>query len=64
MDHITVTSNGRSYRMACDDGEEERLAALAERFDGASGKFVDHQWHIGAHLAIFGQTGGGEKLVK
>tara|TARA_R110002020_G_scaffold266483_3_gene481356 strand:+ start:7433 stop:7813 length:381 start_codon:yes stop_codon:yes gene_type:complete len=35
MSHITVTINGRSYRMACDDGEEERLAALAERFDGA-----------------------------
>lgn len=35
MSHITVTINGRNYRMACDDGEEERLAALAERFDGA-----------------------------
>lgn len=35
MSHITVTINGRSYRMACDDGEEQRLASLAERFDGA-----------------------------
>ena len=35
MSHITVPINGRSYRMACDDGEEERLTALAQRFDEA-----------------------------
>jgi cell division protein ZapA len=35
MAQITVTINGRSFRMACDDGEEERLSALARRFDGA-----------------------------
>lgn len=34
MPQITVTINGRSFRMACDDGEEERLMALAKRFDG------------------------------
>jgi len=34
MAQINVTINGRSFRMACDDGEEERLIGLAERFDG------------------------------
>jgi cell division protein ZapA len=34
MAQINVTINGRSFRMACDDGEEERLLGLAERFDG------------------------------
>ncbi len=34
MAQITVTINGRSFRMACDDGEEERLMRLARRFDG------------------------------
>ncbi|MXN65385.1 cell division protein ZapA [Stappia sp. GBMRC 2046] len=34
MPQITVTINGRSFRMACDEGEEERLTSLAERFDG------------------------------
>ncbi|MBA5777274.1 cell division protein ZapA [Stappia sp. F7233] len=34
MPQITVTINGRSFRMACDEGEEERLTALATRFDG------------------------------
>ncbi|MTI16590.1 cell division protein ZapA [Rhodobacteraceae bacterium RKSG542] len=33
MAQITVTINGRSFRMACDDGEEERLLGLAQRFD-------------------------------
>lgn len=34
MAQINVTINGRSFRMACDDGEEERLIGLAKRFDG------------------------------
>ncbi|TYC75829.1 cell division protein ZapA [Stappia sp. BW2] len=34
MAQITVTINGKSFRMACDDGEEERLMGLAARFDG------------------------------
>ncbi|MHA7776450.1 cell division protein ZapA [Roseibium sp. M-1] len=34
MAQITVTINGKSFRMACDDGEEERLQGLAARFDG------------------------------
>ncbi|GGB32735.1 cell division protein ZapA [Roseibium aquae] len=34
MAQITVTINGKTFRMACDDGEEERLMGLARRFDG------------------------------
>lgn len=33
MASVSVTINGRGYRMACDEGEEEHLAALAEKFD-------------------------------
>ncbi|WP_068313433.1 cell division protein ZapA [Polycladidibacter hongkongensis] len=33
MAQVTVTINGRTYRMACDDGEENRLHGLAGRFD-------------------------------
>jgi cell division protein ZapA len=29
MAHVVVTIAGRTYRMACDDGEEARLEALA-----------------------------------
>jgi cell division protein ZapA len=35
MAQVMVTVAGRRYRMACDDGEEERLEALGERFDAA-----------------------------
>lgn len=30
MGHVTVTLNGRSYRLRCGEGEEERLFALAQ----------------------------------
>ncbi len=33
MAQVAVTINGRNYRMACDDGEEERLVGLGRRFD-------------------------------
>lgn len=29
MGQVSVTLNGRTYRLACDDGEEERLIELA-----------------------------------
>jgi cell division protein ZapA len=35
MAQVNVTISGKSYRMACDDGEEERLAQLAETLDQA-----------------------------
>ena len=33
MNHINVTINGRQYRMACEDGQENRLLGLAEDFE-------------------------------
>jgi cell division protein ZapA len=30
MGQVTVTLNGRSYRLRCGDGEEQRLIALAD----------------------------------
>ncbi len=33
MAQITVNINGRSYRMACEDGQEAHLQLLAEQFD-------------------------------
>jgi cell division protein ZapA len=31
--HVSVTINGRQYRMACDDGQEHHLARLAHDLD-------------------------------
>jgi|SRR5512134_1085050 cell division protein ZapA len=33
MSQINVTINGRQFRMACEDGEEEHLSRLAEDLD-------------------------------
>ncbi|WP_309082676.1 cell division protein ZapA [Chelativorans sp.] len=38
MAQVTVTIDGKAYRMACDEGQEEHLIALAERFD----RYVAH----------------------
>ncbi len=43
MSHVSVTINGRQFRMACDDGQEEHLLRLAgtvnEKVDALKGSF-------------------------
>ncbi len=34
MPSVNVTINGKNYRMACDEGQEDHLVALAAKFDG------------------------------
>ena len=34
MAEVHVTINGRQFRMACEDGQEEHLVALARELDG------------------------------
>ena len=34
MAQVTVTIDGKAYRMACDDGQEAHLEGLASYFDG------------------------------
>ncbi|MCL7998440.1 cell division protein ZapA [Brucella sp. 21LCYQ03] len=38
MATVTVTIDGKAYRMACDEGQEEHLSGLAHRFD----QYVTH----------------------
>ncbi len=38
MAQVTVTIDGKSYRMACDEGQEDHLIDLATRFD----RYVGH----------------------
>ena len=35
MAQVNVMINGKTYRMACDDGQEEHLAGLAERLNAS-----------------------------
>ena len=59
MAHVTVTIAGRSYRMACGDGDESRLEGLAAMFDGrieelrgAFGEIGDMRLHVMAALTV------------
>src|SRR3712207_5926627 len=59
MAQVTVTIAGRSYRMACSDGDEARLEGLAAMFDGrieelrgAFGEIGDMRLHVMASLTV------------
>ena len=47
MAHVNVSICGRTYRMACDEGEEDRLVALAGAFDS----MIEHL------RGVFGEVG-------
>ena len=47
MAQVTVTIDGKAYRMACDEGQEDHLIGLAEQFD----RYVGHL------KASFGEIG-------
>ena len=59
MGQVTVSLNGRAYRLKCEDGDEPRLFALVEhvraRIDGLIGEFGqvgdDHLLLLAALLA-------------
>ncbi len=47
MAQVQVTVNGRNYSIACDDGEEEHLAGLAEYVDGRVSELASSLGQIG-----------------
>ena len=59
MTQVSVTIAGRSYRMACEEGEEARLEALARDYDAkiaemrqAFGEIGDMRLHVMAALTF------------
>ncbi len=59
MAHVNVTIAGKTYRMACAEGEESHLSALAEGFDArieemrkAFGEIGDMRLHVMAALTV------------
>ncbi len=59
MPQVTVTIAGKSYRMACADGEEAHLAGLAQLLDGkigemrrTFGEIGDMRLHVMAAITI------------
>ena len=47
MAQVNVRISGKTYRMACDDGEEDRLAELAERLNRAVEQLRERFGEIG-----------------
>ncbi|MEX0852924.1 MAG: cell division protein ZapA [Bauldia sp.] len=47
MGQVNVTISGKSYRMACDDGQEQRLTALAERLNASIEQLRERFGEIG-----------------
>ncbi len=47
MAQVTVTIDGKSYRMACEEGQQEHLMMLAGRFDRYIGHLKDQFGAIG-----------------
>ena len=70
MAQINVRIAGRLYRMACGEGEEEHLRALAVRLDGkidelrgAFGEIGDSRITVMAALTIADQLGEAERRL-
>jgi len=47
MAQVSVTINGKTYRMACDDGQEQHLAGLAERLNNSIDQLRERFGEIG-----------------
>lgn len=47
MPEVSVTINGRTYRMACDAGQEEHLARLSKELDARIARLRDSFGEIG-----------------
>lgn len=47
MAQVTVTIDGKAYRMACEEGQEGHLTDLANRFDGYVGHLKGQFGEIG-----------------
>ncbi len=47
MGQVSVTLNGRTYRLRCEDGEEQRLLALAEHVRGKVDRLLSEFGQIG-----------------
>jgi cell division protein ZapA len=71
MAHVTVSINGKHYRMACDDGQEAHLTTLAERLDetieelkGAFGEVGDTRLAVMAGIVMTDKLSEVERRLK
>jgi cell division protein ZapA len=70
MAPVTVTINGRQYRMACEDGEEDHLTRLADEFNqrveqlrGNFGEIGDSRLLVMAAITISDEVAEAKKRI-
>tara|TARA_R110002020_G_scaffold27440_5_gene88433 strand:- start:65 stop:442 length:378 start_codon:yes stop_codon:yes gene_type:complete len=71
MPEVNVEINGRKYRMACEEGQQQHLIGLAERFDahveqlkGAVGEIGDNRLTVMAGIAVVDELSEAERKIK
>lgn len=71
MPEVNVDINGRKYRMACEEGQQQRLIGLAERFNnhveqlkGAVGEIGDTRLTVMAGIAVVDELAEAERRIK
>lgn len=71
MPEVNVEINGRKYRMACEEGQQQRLIGLADRFNthvealkGAVGEIGDNRLTVMAGIAVVDELAEAEKRIK
>lgn len=70
MPEVNVEINGRKYRMACEEGQEAHLLALAERFNrsiegmrGSFGEIGDNRLTVMAGIAALDELHESERQI-
>lgn len=70
MPEVSVEINGRKYRMACEDGQEDHLRMLAARFNaqmegfkGNFGEIGDNRLTVMAGIAVLDELVEAERKI-
>jgi cell division protein ZapA len=71
MPEVNVEIDGKKYRMACEEGQEEHLLALADRFNGhvaglrqSFGAIGDNRLVVMAGIAVLDELGAAEQRIE
>ncbi len=70
MSQVSVTIDDKTYRMACDEGQEEHLLGLAEQLDGYIrhlkanfGEIGDHRLSVMAGIMVMDELADAKKRL-
>ncbi len=71
MPEVNVEINGRRYRMACEEGQQQHLIGLAKRFNdqveglkGAVGEIGDTRLTVMAGIAVLDELSEAERRIR